>query len=49
MGRLAVDAAFKRDYPVVMALTVIVSGLVILGNLLADIAYAYVDPRVRYK
>jgi peptide/nickel transport system permease protein len=49
MGRLAVDAAFKRDYPTVMALTVIVSSLVILGNLIADIAYAYVDPRVRYK
>lgn len=47
MGRLAVDAAFKRDYPVVMALTIIVSSLVILGNLLADIAYAIVDPRVR--
>jgi peptide/nickel transport system permease protein len=49
MGRLAVDAAFKRDYPTVMALTVIVSSLVIIGNLIADIAYAYVDPRVRYK
>lgn len=49
MGRLAVEAAFKRDYPTVMALTVIVSSLVILGNLIADIAYAYVDPRVRYK
>lgn len=49
MGRLAVEAAFKRDYPTVMGLTVIVSSLVILGNLIADIAYAYVDPRVRYK
>ncbi|HVL24103.1 MAG TPA: ABC transporter permease [Thermomicrobiales bacterium] len=48
MGRLAVQAAFKRDYPTVMALTVIFSFLVIIGNLLADIAYAYVDPRVRY-
>lgn len=47
MGRLAVQAAFRRDYPTVMALTVIVSTLVILGNLLADIAYAYADPRVR--
>ncbi|HWV23776.1 MAG TPA: ABC transporter permease [Thermomicrobiales bacterium] len=48
MGRLAVEAAFKRDYPTVMALTVIFSFLVIVGNLLADIAYAYIDPRVRY-
>jgi peptide/nickel transport system permease protein len=49
MGRLAVQAAFRRDYPTVMALTVIFSFLVIIGNLLADIAYAYVDPRVRYE
>lgn len=48
MGRLAVQAAFKRDYPTVMGLTVIFSFLVILGNLIADIAYAYVDPRVKY-
>lgn len=47
MGRMAVEAAFKRDYPVVMALTIIVSSLVIVGNLLADIAYAIADPRVR--
>lgn len=47
MGRLAVEAAFKRDYPVVMALTIIVSALVIMGNLIADIAYAIADPRVR--
>jgi peptide/nickel transport system permease protein len=48
MGRLAVTAAFRRDYPTVMALTVLVAALVILGNLLADIAYGYADPRVRY-
>lgn len=48
MGRLAVQAAFKRDYPVVMALTVIFASLVIVGNLIADIAYGYADPRVRY-
>ena len=48
MGRLAVEAAFERDYPTVMGLTVLFSFLVIIGNLLADIAYAYVDPRVRY-
>lgn len=48
MGRLAVTAAFQRDYPLLMALTVVFSILVILGNLLADIAYGFVDPRVRY-
>ncbi|MDP9410042.1 MAG: ABC transporter permease [Actinomycetota bacterium] len=49
MGRLAVQAAFRRDYPTVMALTVIFAALVIVGNLLADIAYGYADPRVRYE
>ena len=48
LGRMSVDAAFQRDFPVLMALTVIFSVLVILGNLLADIAYGWVDPRVRY-
>lgn len=48
MGRLAVTAAFRRDYPTVMAVTVLIAVLVILGNLLADIAYGYADPRVRY-
>lgn len=49
MGRLAVQAAFQRDFPVLMALTVIFSSLVILGNLLADLAYGLVDPRVNYE
>ena len=48
MGRLAVTAAFRRDYPTVMALTVLIAALVILGNLIADVAYGYADPRVRY-
>jgi ABC-type dipeptide/oligopeptide/nickel transport system permease component len=48
MGRLAVTAAFRRDYPRVMALTVLVGALVILGNLLADVAYGFADPRIRY-
>lgn len=48
MGRLAVQAAFQRDYPLLMALTIVFSFLVILGNFLADLAYGLVDPRVRY-
>ena len=48
IGRMAVAAAFQRDYPVLMALVMMGSVLVILGNLLADIAYGWVDPRVRY-
>jgi peptide/nickel transport system permease protein len=48
IGRMAVAAAFQRDYPVLMALTMMSAFLVIVGNLLADIAYGWVDPRVRY-
>jgi peptide/nickel transport system permease protein len=46
IGRLAVSAAFERDYPLVMALLMIGSFLVLLGNLIADVAYTWVDPRV---
>ncbi len=46
IGRLAVDAAFARDYPTVMALLMIGSFLVLLGNLIADVIYTKVDPRV---
>jgi peptide/nickel transport system permease protein len=48
MGRLGVEAALARDYPVVMAVTMFSSVLLIIGNLLADITYALVDPRIRY-
>jgi peptide/nickel transport system permease protein len=48
LGRLTVEAAYQRDYPLLMAATVLSSILVILGNLLSDISYAWVDPRVRY-
>lgn len=48
MGRLYYDAAVHRDYPVLMAVLIIGAGLIILCNLLADIGYAYLDPRVRY-
>ncbi len=47
IGRMAVAAAFQRDYPVLMALNMLTAALVILGNLMADIAYGWVDPRVR--
>jgi len=47
MGRLFYDAVMARDYPVVMALTTISAVLTLVGNLLADLAYAYADPRIR--
>ena len=48
LGRMAVDAAFQRDYPVLMGLNIIFATLGILANLLSDVAYGWVDPRVRY-
>lgn len=47
LGRLGMDAIMSRDYPVVMGLGTIVAFLTLLGNLLADIGLAAVDPRVR--
>ncbi len=47
MGRVMVDAALGRDYPVIMAASVVAFIAVIIGNLLADIGYAVADPRVR--
>ena len=47
MGRLATDAAFHRDYPVVMGVTLLVSGVVVVGNLVVDLAYGWLDPRIR--
>src|SRR3989338_7806100 len=47
MGRLFYEAVMARDYPVVMALVTIGAVLTMLGNFLADVAYAYADPRIR--
>lgn len=49
MGRLAVEAVFQRDFPIVMATVMIGAVLVILGNLLSDVLYGVVDPRIRLK
>jgi len=47
MGQLMVQAAFERDYPVLMGNLVIVSSLTLFANLAADLAYSLVDPRIR--
>ena len=49
MGRLYYTAATARDYPILLAVLIIGSAIVMLSNLLADIAYGYLDPRVRYE
>lgn len=48
LGRLTADAILRRDYPVVQALILLFSAVYVFVNLLVDIAYAAVDPRIRY-
>jgi peptide/nickel transport system permease protein len=47
MGRLGVNAIMARDYPLVMAVAIFSAVFIILGNLLADIAYGLVNPRLK--
>lgn len=49
IGRLFYEAVMMRDYPLIMAEVVLGAVLTMLGNLIADISYAYVDPRIRYR
>jgi peptide/nickel transport system permease protein len=49
IGRLFYEAVMMRDYPLIMAEVVLGAFLTMIGNLIADISYALVDPRIRYK
>jgi peptide/nickel transport system permease protein len=49
MGRLFFAAADRRDYPLLMAIIMITATLIVLANLLADVLYAWLDPRIRFK
>ena len=49
LGRWAVDSITNRDFPVVQAVSLVLAVGVLLANLLADIAYAYIDPRIHYR
>ena len=48
MGRYFVEAALNRDYTLVMGTVVVIAIFTIVFNLIVDILYAVVDPRVRY-
>lgn len=48
LGRLTVDAVLARDYPIIQGLILIFSGVYVVLNLLIDIAYTLLDPRIRY-
>jgi peptide/nickel transport system permease protein len=49
IGRLAVGAVFERDYPIIMGVNLLVATIVIGANLLTDIAYCLIDPRISYR
>ena len=49
VGKLGLDAVSGRDYPIIMALTLLVATAYFLANLLVDILYAAVDPRIKYQ
>jgi peptide/nickel transport system permease protein len=48
LGRLTVDAILARDYPVIQGLILLTSGIYVMVNLLIDLSYAILDPRIRY-
>jgi peptide/nickel transport system permease protein len=48
MGTLAITAVKARDYPIIMALNLITAVMILLCNLLADVIYAVIDPRIKY-
>jgi peptide/nickel transport system permease protein len=48
IGRLGFESFFARDYPLILALTLIVAASYVLVNLLVDVGYVFLDPRIRY-
>jgi peptide/nickel transport system permease protein len=49
VGRLVVDAVFARDYPLVQGVVLLIAVGFIVSNLLVDLLYGYIDPRIRYR
>jgi peptide/nickel transport system permease protein len=48
VGRLVVDAISQRDYPIIQGVTLIFSGVYVIVNLMVDLSYTLLDPRIRY-
>ena len=48
LGRLAVEAIATRDYPIIQAMIILIGGFYVFINLIVDILYAFLDPRIRY-
>jgi len=49
LGQLILQALNQRDYPLISAITLVASIFVMLTNLVVDISYSWLDPRIRYK
>jgi peptide/nickel transport system permease protein len=49
MGRLAVQSILNRDYPVTQAVTLIIAITIVFANLIIDLSYGWLDPRIRYR
>ncbi len=47
VGRLAVESIFARDYPVVQATVLLLAGIFVMINIVVDVLYSFLDPRVR--
>jgi peptide/nickel transport system permease protein len=48
LGRLTVDAILRRDYPIIQGVILVFSAAYVLVNLLIDVCYTFLDPRIRY-
>jgi len=49
MGRLMLDALSRRDYTIISGINIMMASVILVGNLLTDMTYAWLDPRVRYR
>jgi ABC-type dipeptide/oligopeptide/nickel transport system permease component len=49
IGKLMIESIFRRDYPVVQSILLMIATMIILGNLIADVLYSVVDPRIKYE
>ena len=48
MGLLAIESFFARDYPIIMAVTLVIAVAFVFANLIVDVGYRFIDPRIRY-
>ena len=48
LGRLTIDAVLRRDYPVIQGVILVFSGVYVFVNLIIDLTYTFLDPRIRY-